>query len=64
MIKIIAESKKENAHAKGISAKKKGFSRTSPFYESPVEDYFFFAGYDGISLDLSTQSYSIDSPKV
>jgi hypothetical protein len=64
MIKIIAESKKENAHAKGISAKKKGFSKTSPFYESPEQDYFFFAGYDGISFQLSTQAYSIDSSKV
>ena len=62
MIKIIAESQKENAHAKGISAKEKGFSKTSPFYESPIEDYFFFAGYDGISFGLSSQAYSINAP--
>ena len=63
MIKIIPESKKENAHAKGITAKKNGFFRTSPFYEQPELDYFFYKGYDGIAFDLSTQAYSIDFPE-
>ena len=35
----------------GRSARKKGLSDTSPFYENATADYFFKCGYDGVSFE-------------
>lgn len=35
----------------GANAKKKGYSRTSPFYERPTADYFFYCGFDGVKFE-------------
>lgn len=43
-----------NAFLKGEAAKKHGWMRVSPFYDSPVEDDYFFGGYDGDDFDFIT----------
>lgn len=35
----------------GANAKKKGFTRTSPYYERPTADYFFYCGFDGVKFE-------------
>lgn len=35
----------------GVNAEKKGFTRTSPFYERPTADYFFYCGFDGVKFE-------------
>lgn len=55
----------------GANAKKKGYSRISPFYERPTADYFFYCGFDGVkfedtvvNLENSMQSELDNAPKV
>jgi hypothetical protein len=36
-----------DAFLSGQKAKTRGWSRTSPFYESEMQDAFFYGGYDG-----------------
>lgn len=35
----------------GVNAKKKGYTRISPFYLRPATDYFFYCGFDGVKFE-------------
>jgi hypothetical protein len=39
------------AYLSGKSAKKQGFARVTPYYEAPKSDHFWFAGYDGKTME-------------
>lgn len=43
----------QNARAwrAGVKARDLGLYRVSPFYEDPVSDEFFFAGFDGMAWE-------------
>lgn len=39
------------AHASGQHSKKQGFGRVSPYYNAEKSDHFWFAGYDGKTME-------------
>lgn len=41
----------EDAYHRGKSDKERGRMRVSPYYENANLDHFWFAGYDGRTLD-------------
>lgn len=45
------------AYQSGRKAKQYGFLRTTPYYEAPKSDHFWFAGYDGKTMEeaIATQ---------
>lgn len=47
----------QRAFAVGQNDKRAGFDRVSPYYDAPGSDHFWFAGYDGKTMEeaIATQ---------
>ena len=44
------------AHASGVENKRLGMGRVSPYYEAPKSDHFWFAGYDGKTIQEAIET--------
>lgn len=41
----------QEAHYQGQVARKRGSMRVPPYYEDPIADGYWLAGYDGVKLE-------------
>ena len=41
----------KEAHYQGEEAKRLGRMRVTPYYEDPIADTYWFAGYEGVKLE-------------
>jgi hypothetical protein len=46
----------KTAFSAGVEAKHKGWGRTSPYYEATGSDHFWFAGYDGKTMEEAIET--------
>jgi hypothetical protein len=50
-----------DAHHAGRRARQRGLERLSPYYQDPIGDFFFLAGFDGVPLPKAMENYLEES---